>query len=81
MPHYAVFCAAHKRRLSAGTGLGAAATAVPSLEQQAKLLSNADLPRNTDAVFLLNRPSPRSVPRCPLGALRQVFQSAMVAKR
>lgn len=58
MPHYAVFCAAHKRRLSAGTGLGAAATAVSSLEQQAKLLSNVDLPRNTDAVFLLNRPSP-----------------------
>lgn len=41
-----------------GTGLGAAAAAVSSLVQQAKLVNGAELPTDSDAVFLLHRPSP-----------------------
>lgn len=76
--------------LSAGTELGAAATTVSSLYQQAKLLNNTDLLGNTDAIFFLNRPSPfhsshPSLPSlCPLlGATipsLSLFHSAAAAK-
>lgn len=55
--------------LSAGTELGAAATAVSSLHWQAELLNNTDLLRNTDAIFFPNRPSPFHFSHLPLPSL------------
>ncbi len=62
--------------LSAGTELGAAATAISSLYWQAELLNTTDLLRNTDTIFFPNRPAPFHVSHlclpslCPLLGLQ-----------
>lgn len=59
--------------LSAGTELGAAATAVSSLQRRAKLLNNTDLLGNTDVIFFHDAPSlcrPSLPALCPLLGLQ-----------